>query len=115
MANIPKIERERALYETRRLFVAVAGTALYAVGMNLFVVPHGLYTGGVMGICQVIRTLLMRYTSLPLQNFDISGIIYYIVNIPLFYSYEKAGKSIFYKDFSLRNGHVFFPVCNHSS
>ena len=47
MANIPKIERERALYETRRLFVAVAGTALYAVGMNLFVVPHGLYTGGV--------------------------------------------------------------------
>lgn len=98
MANIPKIERERALYETRRLFVAVAGTALYAVGMNLFVVPHGLYTGGVMGICQVIRTLLMRYTSLPLQNFDISGIIYYIVNIPLFFiAMKKLGKVFFTK------------------
>lgn len=98
MAKIPKIERERALYETRRLIVAVAGTALYAVGMNLFVVPHSLYTGGVMGICQVIRTLLMRYTSLPLQNFDIAGIIYYIVNIPLFFiAMKKIGKIFFTK------------------
>ena len=51
MNRIPKLERKLVIYETRRLLGAVAGTALYAVGMNLFVVPHGLYTGGVMGIC----------------------------------------------------------------
>ncbi len=40
MNRIPKLERKLVIYETRRLLGAVAGTALYAVGMNLFVVPR---------------------------------------------------------------------------
>ena len=36
----------------------VFGALLYAAGINLFVVPAELYTGGLMGICQVIRTVL---------------------------------------------------------
>lgn len=98
MNRIPKLERKLVIYETRRLLGAVAGTALYAVGMNLFVVPHGLYTGGMMGICQVIRTLLIQYAGLPLESFDIAGLIYYIFNIPLFIiAMKKLGKIFFTK------------------
>ena len=33
----------------------VFGALLYAAGINLFVVPAELYTGGLMGICQVSK------------------------------------------------------------
>ena len=34
----------------------LGGTLFYAAGMNLFVVPAGLYTGGIMGLAQLLRT-----------------------------------------------------------
>ena len=43
-----------------RVAIAVVATLLYAVGVNLFIVPVGLYSGGVVGLSQVIRTLLAR-------------------------------------------------------
>lgn len=36
-----------------RLALAVAATLLYAIGVNWFIVPMGLYTGGLLGFCQV--------------------------------------------------------------
>ena len=42
-----------------KLATAVAGAVLMAVAINLFIVPQGLYTGGLLGLCQVIRTLLV--------------------------------------------------------
>lgn len=98
MSKISALEKERLIYELRRLFGAVLGVLLYAFGMNFFVVPHGLYTGGIMGICQVIRTLLVDYAGLPFHNFDIAGLIYFIVNIPLFIlALKKLGKIFFTK------------------
>lgn len=92
MNSIPKFEKRLVLYETKRLMGAVGGMLLYAVGMNLFIVPQGLYTGGVMGMCQVIRTLLTQYAGLTL-HFDIAGIIYYLLNIPLFFvAMKKLGR-----------------------
>lgn len=90
-------EKSRIIYETKRLAGAVGGMLLYAVGMNWFIVPQGLYTGGIMGMCQVIRTLLARYLGLSF-GFDIAGLIYYIVNIPLFLlAMRKLGKIFFTK------------------
>ncbi len=43
-----------------RVLIAVFATFLYALGVNLFIVPMGLYSGGVVGLSQVIRTLLMQ-------------------------------------------------------
>lgn len=37
-----------------KLATAVAGAVLMAVAINLFIVPQGLYTGGLLGLCQVI-------------------------------------------------------------
>ena len=96
MGKKSKTEMSFVTYELRRLAVAVGGMLLYAVGMNLFVVPKGLYTGGLMGICQVIRTLLVEYAGLPIHNFDIAGIIYYIFNIPLFIIAIKTLGKIFF-------------------
>lgn len=97
MENIPKLNKKLVVYETERLLGAVGGVFLYAIGMNLFIVPQGLYTGGVMGICQVIRTLLTQYTGLTF-HFDIAGLIYYLVNIPLFFvAMKKLGRIFFTK------------------
>ena len=47
-----------------RLVAAVAGEFIAAAAMNLFIVPLNLYSGGVMGVCQLIRTLLQDYACL---------------------------------------------------
>ena len=36
-----------------RLIIAVLGELLMALALNLFIVPQGLYTGGLMGVCQL--------------------------------------------------------------
>lgn len=85
-------------YETKRTMGGVFGAFLYAAGVNLFVVPAALYTGGVMGICQVIRTVLMEYLHLDFGAMDIAGIIYYIINIPIFVlAYTHMGRKFFVK------------------
>lgn len=75
---------------------AVAGMLLFAIGVNLFIVPADLYNGGVMGISQIIRTLLVRYLHIFSGNTDIAGIINLILNIPLFIlAYMSIGKNFF--------------------
>lgn len=69
--------------EALRMAGSVFGALLYAVGVNFFIVPADLYTGGVMGFCQIIRTLLVDYLHLNFGGMDIAGILYYIVNLPL--------------------------------
>ena len=85
-------------FDGRRTLLAVAGAAIYALGTNLFIVPSGLYSSGIMGLCQVVRTLLVDYMGLPMGNVDIAGIIYYIINIPIFViGYRKMGKKFLFK------------------
>lgn len=97
MEKIPKLERELVVYESKRLMGAVGGMLVYAFGMNIFVVPQGLYTGGVMGLCQLIRTLLSQYMGWTF-SFDIAGLIYYILNIPIFIvALKNLGRKFFTK------------------
>lgn len=91
-------KRKLYLYETKRTLGGLLGAFLYAAGINLFVVPAGLYSGGVMGICQVIRTLLIEYLHMDFGTMDIAGFIYYLVNIPIFViAYKKLGRIFFVK------------------
>ncbi len=75
----------------------IAGCLLFSISINLFVVPTGIYNGGVYGFAQIIRTVLIRYLNFPIPtNFDISGIINYILNIPLFYiAYRYISRQFF--------------------
>ena len=59
----------------KRLIYAIAGTIVYAIGMNIFIVPLGLYSGGFMGIGQLIRTFFVSFLHLNVGSLDIAGIL----------------------------------------
>ena len=86
------------VYEGKRSLFCIFGAFLYAAGINLFVVPAGLYTGGVMGLCQVIRTILTSVVGLDFGSFDIAGLIYYLLNVPIFIiAFTRIGRKFFAK------------------
>lgn len=95
---LKKLSKEFIFSESKRMLWAIFGTALYAAGVNLFVAPSGMYTGGLMGLCQLLRTFLVDVLHMPFQNFDVSGIIYYLINVPIFVlAIKKCGKIFFAK------------------
>lgn len=73
---------------------AVGGSFLFAFGVNVLITPLGLYNGGFMGIAQLLRTFIVQVIHVPVPaGVDLSGIIYFIMNIPLFYmGYRVLGK-----------------------
>ena len=79
-----------------QLAKAIFGTVLFSAGVNLFIVPAGLYNGGFVGIGQIVRTILVDIMGLPFNSFDIAGLIYYLCNIPLFFlAYRSISKRFF--------------------
>ncbi len=89
--NIAK--KKKLIFEGERLLGNLLGTIIYAIGINLFVVPTALYSSGLMGVCQVIRTLLVDYLHLPFDRFDIAGVLYWLINIPiLLFAIKGMGK-----------------------
>lgn len=78
-----------------RMVAAVAGELIAASALNLFIVPLGLYTGGTMGVCQLLRTLLQTYAGINFGAYDVAGILYFLANIPiLLYAYKALGKGL---------------------
>lgn len=78
---------------------AVRGSLLFALGVNLIIVPLGLYNGGFMGIAQLLRTFFVEVCRLPVPSgIDMSGVIYFIINIPLFY----MGLRVLGKEFAVK-------------
>lgn len=85
-------------YEAQRIMVLLLGTFIYAVGINFFIVPAGLYTGGVLGLCQLLRSFLTSVVGLRFGSVDVAGILYYLVNIPfLVLAHKLMGKLYFAK------------------
>jgi len=81
-----------------QLLGATVGALIYAAATNWFIVPAKLYSGGLFGVCQLIRTGLVSLLHLNTGNFDIAGIIYYCVNFPvLLISMRAIGKKFFWK------------------
>ena len=78
-----------------RLVLAVLGELIAAAALNLFIVPLSLYTGGLMGLCQLIRTLLQAQLGLELGEYDIAGILYFLLNVPLLIvGYRNLGRGL---------------------
>lgn len=98
---------------TKRYVLILIGSFLFCLGLNTFIVPADLYNGGTVGIAQIIRTLLVNYTNIDfLKNFDIAGIINFILNIPLFIlAYTKIGQVFFIRTlFSVVSQTLFFSI-----
>ena len=77
-----------------RLVVAVIGELIAAAALNLFIVPLNLYTGGLMGVCQLLRTLAADYLGMNFGAYDVAGILYFLLNIPiLLLAYKHLGRA----------------------
>ena len=84
--------------ELKKIALAMVGSILFAVGVNVFTVPIGLYSGGFIGIGQIARTILVDYLQLDIGNIDIAGIIYFLMNVPLFLlAFRSLGQHFFWK------------------
>ena len=66
-----------------RVLVAGVGTLISAISLNIFIVPQGLYSGGLIGVCQLIRNLLQAHMNVRFFGADLAGILYFVFNNPL--------------------------------
>ena len=79
------------------LIRVLIGSFLFCFAINYFVVPNKLYTGGILGLSQLIRSTSIDVFKIK-TTFDFSGVIYYIINIPLFIiSYKSISKHFFFR------------------
>ena len=78
-----------------RLVMALLGELLAAGAVSLFIVPQNLYTGGLLGACQMFRTLLQNYGGVSFGTHDIAGPLYLLLNIPiLLLAYKTLGRGL---------------------
>ena len=77
-----------------RIMMTVIGNILYACGVNLMINPIHLYSGGFTGIAQLIRMFLTEILHIhEIPGVDYMGIIYFALNIPLFFmAYKVMGR-----------------------
>lgn len=74
----------------------ITGSLLYALGMNLFLTPLHLFSGGGVGLAQLITLFLEQF--FVIGNFNLYGIVYMLINIPLlFLAFFQIGKNFFIK------------------
>ena len=65
------------------ILLILIGSSLYALSVNFFLVPLKLYSGGVPGTAQMLRTLFFANVN-NVNNVDTAGLINLAFNIPLF-------------------------------
>lgn len=96
MKAFTKIKNKELL---RQLTYAVTGDLIYTLGFNLLIVPIALYSGGFMGISQLIHHCVTEIMGIAIPaNFNLTGILYYLINIPIFmFGYKIMGKAFIFK------------------
>lgn len=107
------IVKDMILKDARNYGLVVVGNFLFAFGLNLFVVPLGLYSGGVIGFAQIIRTILTQYLGIVVPGgIDIAGILNFLMNLPLFIlAYRSISRKFFVKTlFSVVVQTIFLTV-----
>lgn len=87
-----KFKSKRNIVKAKKIMIEllkmVVGTALMAFGIELFLVPNQLSTGGFSGIA----TIIYYIANIPV------GTTMFLLNIPLFFiAYFKVGKKFFTK------------------
>ncbi|MBQ2062467.1 MAG: YitT family protein [Oscillospiraceae bacterium] len=89
----------KALHTTwLRIVTLLFGAALAAFTVNFFIVPQGLYNGGLLGLCQVIRTVLDTQLGIRVTDVDLAGTLYLIANVPLLIlAWRSMGRTFVFK------------------
>ena len=78
-------------------FFIIAGTFIYSAALNILIVPLGLYSGGIVGVAQIIRTFFTGYLKLSFPAWlDMAGLFTFILNVPLLIlAWKRLGKKFF--------------------
>ena len=84
-------KRKHLLY---RITLVIGGNFLFAVGVNRIISPMNLYSSGFTGISMLLRLFVLKFLHFPqIPGVDYLGIIYFIINIPLFIlAYKVLGR-----------------------
>ena len=91
--------KQRVIPITRNEYInSILGAIIFAFGVNFFVVPSGIYNGGVLGISQLLFALA-RHVAPELTVHNFTSILYYVLNVPLFILSYRG----FSRNFFLRN------------
>lgn len=85
--------------ETENMFWAILGVACYAAAYRWFLVPTNLYSGGFTGVSQLIKMVLVEGFGVHVpEGVDLTGMILWCMNIPLFLlGYKSLGKKFLYR------------------
>lgn len=75
-----KIDKSGLFKELKRLFIVIASSIILSIGIAWFIDEAGLYSGGIPGISQIIRTIFSRFFNI--ENLNI-GLLTFVLNIPL--------------------------------
>lgn len=78
--------------EIRNYIAIIFWSLVFAIAINLFVVPFNLYNAGIIGVAQLLRTFLVDVFRIGV-DFDIAGIINLLINIPIFIAAIRLLKS----------------------
>ena len=89
-------KKSKSMILAKNVGLIVGGSMLYALGMNLFLTPLSLFSGGGVGLAQLITLFLENLVNVG--NLNLYGIIYLLINIPLlFLAYFQLGHQFFIK------------------
>jgi len=85
---------EKRKHNLKRIGMAVGGNVLFAFAINMIITPLNLYSSGFTGISMLLRMFLVNILHVPeIAGLDYLGIIYFLINVPLFYlAYKTIGK-----------------------
>ena len=92
----------------------IVGCLIYAVGLNVFIIPMNLYSGGAVGLAQLLSYGAGQIGIKEIAGLNLYGIIYLLLNIPiLFIAWFKIGKTFFkYNPWNGRNQFIYFNRTN---
>ena len=89
-------EKKKSVILATNVGLIMGGSLLYALGMNLFLTPLHLFSGGGVGLAQLLTLFLEQL--IDVGSFNLYGIVYMLINIPLlFLAYFQLGQKFFIK------------------
>ncbi len=85
--------------ESQKILIIILGSFIYAFGINFFIQPLNFYAGGFTGLAQLL-TYGLSFMGFKFKNMDMTGILYYVLNIPsIFFAIRNMRKRFIVKTF----------------
>lgn len=83
--------------QAQKLARILAGCCVFALGLNLFILPLGLYSGGVVGLAQLLALAWTELTS-GAGRINVYGVCFFLLNVPILaLARLQLGQSFFLK------------------